>query len=86
MLYESLVIISANSYQTCKDKKQDAKDALEKNLEMIEETRKAIVDIDDLVDALQESLSVISEQRKHDFLQVAQTPYALCFRYNYSHC
>jgi len=47
------------AYQTCKDKKQGANDALaiyEQNLEFIE-TRKNLVDLTDFVEILQESLS-----------------------------
>jgi non-homologous end joining protein Ku len=54
------------TYRMCKDKRQGAKDALaiyEQNLGFVEETKKAMVDLDDLVDALRESLNAISEQR-----------------------
>ena len=46
-----------------KDKKQGAKDALAiygENVEFIDETRKALSDIDELVAVLEESLSLIS--------------------------
>jgi hypothetical protein len=42
------------AYRACKDKKQGAENALtiyEQNLEVIEETKKTLVDIDELVDA-----------------------------------
>jgi hypothetical protein len=48
------------TYQTCKDKKQGAENALtiyERTLEFIEETRKILVDLDDFVEILQESLN-----------------------------
>jgi len=47
------------AYQTCKDKKQGANDALaiyEQNLAVIEETKKILGDLTDFVDILQESL------------------------------
>jgi predicted nucleic acid-binding Zn-ribbon protein len=63
------------AYRACKDKKEGAKDALEsyeKNLEFIEEAKKTLVDLDDLVDALQESLNVISEQRSRNQVKNTQ--------------
>lgn len=63
------------AYCTCKDKKQGAKDALEiyeRNLEFIEETKKTLVDLDDLVDALREGLNVISLQRSKNQVKKTQ--------------
>ena len=47
------------AYQTCKDKRQGAENALaiyEQNLEVIEETRKTLGDLTDFVEILRESL------------------------------
>ena len=60
------------AYHTCKDKRQGAKYALEiyeRNLEFVEETKKALVDIDDLSDALHEGLNVSSLQRSKNQIE-----------------
>ncbi len=56
-VYEAML----TAYQTSKYKRQGAKDALElyeQNLGFVEDTREALVDVDDLVDALRVMLSV----------------------------
>jgi hypothetical protein len=58
------VILGA--YQSNKDKKQAAKDALllfEDNIDSVEEARAALADIDNLIDVLRESLSIVSTKK-----------------------
>ena len=60
------------TYQACRNKKQGAKDSLEiyeENIDFLEESRTALVDIDNLVDILRESLNIIS-QRKTEKSQI----------------
>jgi hypothetical protein len=57
-LYNSII----GAYQTNRDKRQGAKDALmlfEDSIDAVEEARAALSDIDNLVDVLRESLNII---------------------------
>ena len=55
-VYEAML----TAYQTCKDKRQGAENALaiyEQNHKFIEETKKILVELNDFVEILQESLN-----------------------------
>jgi hypothetical protein len=70
-VYEAVL----TAYRTCKDKKQGAKDALEiyeRYRGFIEETKTALVDLDDLVDALREGLNVTSLHRSKNQIKNTQ--------------
>jgi hypothetical protein len=70
-IYEAML----TAYRTCKDKRQGAKNALElyeRNLEIVEETKKALIELDDLVDALRGGLNVITLQRSRNQIENTQ--------------